>query len=218
MVAARGFGDADDIAAVFHHRVAKATARPAGSGRARKAPRLIVGLIPEATGTMTTDMRRALTERRGLLEARADAILDQALNDGEPWTAVLGNPPKDERATVTWRRHARTVAAYRDRYSITGPAPLGAPAESTTQKIDAARARTALDRARDLSHDRETMTPERPATPEAAGGHSDPDPFQVSPPSRTVEGEAAFSSTMAPSRAGRNRPLSDALSRSTSVR
>jgi hypothetical protein len=168
LVAARGFADADDIPAVLHHRVAIAKARPAGSGRARKAPRLIAGLIPEAAGTMTTDMRLALTERRDLIEARAAAILDQALNDGESWTTALGTPPKDERAAATWRRHARTVAAYRDRFSITGPAPLGAPAESTAQKIDAARAKTALDRARDLSHDRDT-TPERPARREAAG-------------------------------------------------
>jgi hypothetical protein len=117
---------------------------------------------------MTTDMRRALTERRDLLEARADATLDQALNDGESWTTALGTPPKDERAAATWRRHARTVAAYRDRYSITGPAPFGAPAENTAQKIDAARARTALDRARNLSHDRET-TSERPVRRETAG-------------------------------------------------
>jgi hypothetical protein len=39
LVGARGFGDADDIASVLHYRVARATARPAGSGRTRKAPR-----------------------------------------------------------------------------------------------------------------------------------------------------------------------------------
>lgn len=32
LVAARGFIDADDIAAVLHYRVERATARPAGSG------------------------------------------------------------------------------------------------------------------------------------------------------------------------------------------
>ncbi|QKT08004.1 hypothetical protein HUN08_13035 [Gordonia sp. X0973] len=36
LIAARGFNDADDIAAVIHYRVARATARPAGSGRAAK--------------------------------------------------------------------------------------------------------------------------------------------------------------------------------------
>ena len=168
LVAARGFADADDIASVLHYRVARATARPAGSGRARKAPRLIVGLIPEATGTMTTDMRNALTERRDLLEARADAILNQVLNNGESWITELGAPPKDERAAATWRRHARTVAAYRDRYRVTGSTALGAPQKSTAGKLDTARANAALEQARDLSRRRET-TSEQQVRREAAG-------------------------------------------------
>src|SRR5690606_38930842 len=36
LVRARAFGDADDIAAVLHYRVSRATQRPAGSGRTRK--------------------------------------------------------------------------------------------------------------------------------------------------------------------------------------
>jgi len=150
LVRARGFGDADDIAAILHHRVTKATARPAGSGRARKAPRLIAGLIPETTGAMNGEMRPALIERRDLIEARATAFLDTALSDGQSWAALLGPPPKDARATAAWRRHLLTVAAYRDRYGITDLPPLGAPAERDAQKIDAARASAALDRARSL--------------------------------------------------------------------
>ncbi|WP_422879927.1 hypothetical protein [Microbacterium protaetiae] len=168
LVQARGFTDADDIAAVLHYRVAKATERPAGSGRARKTPRLIAGLIPEATGTMTSELRQALTERRDLIETRAAAILDQALGDGETWTTALGTPPKDERAAATWRRHARTVAAYRDRYGITALTAFGVPPESTAQKVDAARAKAALDRAHDLSQQGET-TPLRAARREAPG-------------------------------------------------
>ncbi|MGB4780033.1 MobF family relaxase [Microbacterium sp.] len=144
LVRARGFTDADDIAAVLHHRVTRATARPAGSGRARMTPQLIAGLIPEATGTMSGEFRQALTERRDLIETRTAAILDQALSDGETWTAALGTPPKDERAAATWRQHARTVAAYRDRYGygygITALTAFGVPSESTAQKVDAARA------------------------------------------------------------------------------
>ena len=111
LVRARAFTDADDIAAALHYRLARATARPAGSGRARKAPRLIAGLIPEATGAT----------------------------------------PRDAKTAATWRRLARTVAAYRDRYDITDHTPLGAPAEDDAQKIDAARAKTALDRAHSLA-------------------------------------------------------------------
>lgn len=144
LVRARGFSDADDIAFVLHYRVTCATARPAGSGRARKTPRLIAGLVPEATGTMSAELRQALTERRDLIETRADALLDTALTENEGWTKALGTPPKDAKAAATWRRHARTVAAYRDRYGITDATPLGAPAETDAQKIDQERAAAAI--------------------------------------------------------------------------
>ncbi len=151
LVRARGFGDADDIAAVIHYRVAHATARPVGSGRARKAPRLIAGLIPQASGVNDSEMRTALEEREALLEARADAVLDSGLTDKAAWTEALGVPPRDVRRAAAWRTAARVVAAYRDRYRITDGKPLGASPASEAQKIDAARARTALDRVRGFS-------------------------------------------------------------------
>src|SRR5699024_8063148 len=43
-----------------------------------------------------------------------------------------------------WRAQARVVAAYRDRYSITSTDPLGPEPESDAQKIDRARAGSAL--------------------------------------------------------------------------
>ncbi|MCC8927326.1 hypothetical protein [Rhodococcus sp. I2R] len=95
---------------------------------------------------MTGDMRRALDERRELIEARADAVLDTARQAGEPWTEPLGEPPRDPRKEAAWRRHARTVAAYLDRYVITDDSPLGPEPENVAQKIDAARARSALAR------------------------------------------------------------------------
>ena len=148
LAAARGFGDADDIAAVLHYRVERATARPAGSGRTRKPPRLIAGLLAQAHGVIDVEMRAALDEREELIEARADAVLDGALTESVPWTKALGAQPNDRRRAATWRKAARVVAAYRDRYRITDDAPLGAPPESAAQKIDAARARAALDQAR----------------------------------------------------------------------
>lgn len=129
---------------VRHYRFARATARPAGSGRTRKAPRLIAGLIPEATGSMGTDMRLALTERRELIEQRATALTDTALTDRAPWVAALGKPPEEARSAEVWIRQVQTVAAFGDRYDITTEQPLGAPAESEAQKIDAARAQAAI--------------------------------------------------------------------------
>ncbi|MBB3023604.1 hypothetical protein FHX50_001901, partial [Helcobacillus massiliensis] len=144
LIKARGFADADDIASVIHYRLAQATARPAGSGRTRQAPRLIAGLIPEATGPMTPDMQRALTERRHLIETRAEAVLDTALHTHEPWITALGPIPTSGRERQHWRRRALVVAAYRDRYAITDGSPLGQVPQATAQKIDRARADAAL--------------------------------------------------------------------------
>ncbi|WP_282856383.1 MobF family relaxase [Pseudoclavibacter helvolus] len=167
---ARRFSDADDIAAVLHYRIAKATERPTGSGRTRKAPRLIAGLIPEATGTMSPELQRALAERRDLIEARAAALLDAALTERQSWTATLGIQPKQSRAAAAWRQAAHTVAAYRDRYNVAEASPLGAPAESDAQKIDAARVRAALDRARRLADaERTGLEPTRRTGPERVG-------------------------------------------------
>ena len=88
-------------------------------------------------------MRQALTERRTLIENRADAVLDRDFADASIWTAVLGAQPLDSRS-APWRCSARVVAAYRDRYQITSDAALGAPPETTMQKIDRARAEAAL--------------------------------------------------------------------------
>ncbi|MBF4561205.1 relaxase domain-containing protein [Agreia pratensis] len=161
---ARGFGDADDIAAVLHHRLARATDRPAGSGRGRRAPRLIAGLIPEAVGPMTAEMQKALTERGELIRQRADAVLDQALREGEEWVAAIGEEPGVAEAAVSWRQQARTIAAYRDRYDITGNEPLGAAPDSDAQKIDAARASAALVRIKSINtQPTEEVTPPSPS-------------------------------------------------------
>lgn len=142
LVRARGFDDADDIAAVLRHRVTAATARAAGSGRSRRAPRLIVGLIPEATGSMSVEMQKALAERRALMEERAFAVLDRDIAAHQPWIVSLGQDPAAGHRQ--WRLAARTIAGYRDRYSVTTPDPLGPQPDTTIQKIDRTRAAAAL--------------------------------------------------------------------------
>ena len=72
---------------------------------------------------MTPDMQQTLTERRHLIETRAEAILDTALHTHEPWVTAFGPIPADGRERQQWRRRAVVVAAYRDRYQITGSAP-----------------------------------------------------------------------------------------------
>ena len=97
-------------------------------------------------------MHQALAERADLIESRAAAVLDQALLAGDPWTRALGAVPRGS-AAAAWRQNGCTVAAYRDRYGTVGAKPLGAPPDSTAQKLDAARARAALEAAQRLGQD-----------------------------------------------------------------
>lgn len=144
LVQARSVEDADDIASVLHARLVKATARPAGSGRTRKQPRLIAGLIPHAEGTMSPEMRQALNERRELIEQRADALVDHAVDEAADWVQPLFPQRQNEHMMTGWRRRARVIAAYRDRYQVSSSDPLGPVPERTAQKIDYARAQAAV--------------------------------------------------------------------------
>jgi conjugative relaxase-like TrwC/TraI family protein len=151
-VAARGFEDVQDVAAVLRSRVATVVARGGGAGRSRKTPRLIAGLIPKAIGPMTEEMRQALEERSDLIEARASAVLDEALI-ADTWTRELGAVPSRSVSTA-WRQHACTVAAYRDRHVIVGPSALGPVSQTVAQQRDAARAHAALRAAKRLAEGR----------------------------------------------------------------
>jgi conjugative relaxase-like TrwC/TraI family protein len=154
--AARGLEDAKDVAAVLGSRITRAVARDAGAGRSRRAPRLIAGLIPEAIGPMTAEMRQALDERRDLIEARTSAVLDQELLRGAKWTRELGAVP-GRQMTSSWRQQARTVAAFRDRYAIVGTSVLGPAPQTEIERRDTARARTALEAAKRISNGRDAF-------------------------------------------------------------
>ncbi|WP_180342690.1 hypothetical protein [Auritidibacter ignavus] len=77
---------------------------------------------------MTPDMQQALTERRHLIEARAEAVLDTALDTHESWVTARSPIPAGGRERQQWRRRALVVATYRDRYQITDPTPARHPA------------------------------------------------------------------------------------------
>jgi conjugative relaxase-like TrwC/TraI family protein len=170
VVAARGFEDAQDIAAVIQGRIASSVALRTRGGNSRQSPRLIVGLISKALGPMEADMGHALIERSRLLEERASAQLDAALLAGDSWTQALGDAPRGS-AAVAWRRHASTIAAYRDRYGIVSPTALGPAPVSTAQRLDAGRAQAALDAAQRLaSNGRINAAPEMTAAPGLPSG------------------------------------------------
>ena len=148
-VARHGLDDADDIAAVLRHRVSLAT-RNVGTGRGRRPARLIVGLIPEALGPMAPDMRSALHDRRDLMEQRARTLAEEAVRTKAPWVKALGEMPTDRADRARWLQAAITVAAYRDRHSITGAKPLG-NATTDRQRLDRARAEAAIGRVQDAA-------------------------------------------------------------------
>jgi len=145
----RSLDDADELAAVLRHRVQRLADRSADPRR-RYEPKLIAGLIPVADGIDDKDLQRALTERADLIEQRAVALIDTAISDDAPWLRELGRMPSGLTAE-RWRTQVRIVAAYRDRWRITGEAMLGGEPDTTNQRIDRARAEAAVQRARALS-------------------------------------------------------------------
>jgi conjugative relaxase-like TrwC/TraI family protein len=138
VVAQHGLADADDIAAVLRYRIDKAAATPPRGCRLR--PRLIAGLIPEPLGEMNDDDRRAIDERKQLIESRARALADDATASDARWIRRLGRIPDGPAARDRWLEAASTVAAYRDRYGVTSDLPAGGGAASDAQKADRLRA------------------------------------------------------------------------------
>lgn len=161
LIAERPIDGAADVAAVLRHRLQRATTSQTGASQ-KRAPRLVAGLIPRAVGVTDPDMRRGLTERERLITERAQHLARTALTEQHPWTAALGDAPTG-RTKAVWLRQAETIAAYRDKYQITDPRPLGGEPATVTQRIDAARANAALERARTLA------TPTRQRRRAAAG-------------------------------------------------
>ncbi|WP_370325932.1 MobF family relaxase [Euzebya sp.] len=146
LVADRDLDDADDIAAVLHHRVTAATTR---ASRTRQRPsHMVAGLIPKADGPMSDATRVALDEREQLILQRAKAVLQEAASSGASWLRHLGALPPWAAQRAPWTSELITIAAYRDRYAITADTPLGATPTSDAQRADAATAAAALERHR----------------------------------------------------------------------
>lgn len=101
---------------------------------------------------MTPEHHQALDERRELMEARATALAERAIKDREPWVAAF-SPAGGAPSSLRLGDQIRIVAAYRDRYDITGAHPLGSVPESVTQHADRERAAAALRRAQELVSD-----------------------------------------------------------------
>jgi hypothetical protein len=151
LVARRSMSDAVDVAAVLHARVHRWI--QAASGRLQGADHLIAGLIPRVRGVTDPDMTRALTERDNAMESRARTLAYQAIEDRHVWVQRLGPVPSDPGHRARWLRNISIVAAYRDRWHISGPAPLGNPSkvDRTEQMGQLRRAFAATEHARTIS-------------------------------------------------------------------
>lgn len=129
--------DAEDIGSLLRYRLTRLADRFTPAQPAR--PGLMAGLIPRAYGTLNPDDRQALDEREELIEQRARELVTRARSQQEPWIQQLPEPqdPDQEHALVV-------VAAYRDRWQVTGSAPLGPAPDDDTQRLDYQRAATHL--------------------------------------------------------------------------
>jgi hypothetical protein len=154
IVAQRSLGDAEDIGSVLLDRLRNATARPVGV-RGRRPAHLVAGLIPKVQGAVAADMARALREREALIESRARATAEMAIESKAAWLRRLGMVPAHRRDRERWMEAAMTVAAYRDRYQIDVRSALGPGPESIAQRLHYARAEAAVRRAEGISREAE---------------------------------------------------------------
>lgn len=138
-VGRRGLGDAEDIAAVLHHRLRLASDRGTST-----SGRFVAGLIPAVSGPLPDGYGTALSERAALIESRARALAEQAVQAAPPWLQRMGTPPTGPVARDRWFHAVVTIAAYRDRYQIDSDVPLGVRPGSVAQRADADRAHHAL--------------------------------------------------------------------------
>ena len=127
---------ARDPAAVLHARVEAWVAAAIRTGRAT-APELVVGLIPAASGEMADDLAEALQDRARLMGRRIDVLIDRAERAGAAWLTGLGPRPADPAAAHEWEAARRAVVAYRDRYGVTDPDPLGPEVTGDLQRAAA---------------------------------------------------------------------------------
>jgi hypothetical protein len=142
LVAARSLGDADDVAAVLHGRLARVLDQVESRPR-RNQPTYILGMYAEATDPASPAMQAALAERRTALETRAGDLLRRAVAGGAPWLTAIGPQPAGQAGARRWTRAALAVAAYRDRHQIETSTPFGTPT-TLVQRRDAARIRAML--------------------------------------------------------------------------
>ncbi|WP_199515725.1 MobF family relaxase [Nucisporomicrobium flavum] len=91
-----------------------------------------VALSPAQAGTYTQrtpavdgDIGDALRQIAAICDTRIGALAQQAAAEQPGWTTALGPLPADDPGRRQWAGRAAVIAAYRDRYALTGDDPIG---------------------------------------------------------------------------------------------
>ncbi len=166
LVAGRSLADAADVAAVLQGRVERWT--QAASGRNRRADNLIAGLIPRVQGISDPEMAQALAERDQAMEERARTLAEQAVETVDSWAQPLGAPPTDAARRERWMREVSTIAAYRDRWHITGKSALGKQGDAGSMEQAGERRRAQAAAVRALAINTAAVEKQTGAGPELA--------------------------------------------------
>jgi len=132
LVEARTLDGADDVAAVLHERVDRMM--HTAPARRHVVPHRIVGLFPQVLATTDLNLERALQERQARIEQRTRALSERAVRNREPWAVQLGRPPSDPVRRERWFCHIDAIAAYRERWNITGRDLFGPEATGSLEQ------------------------------------------------------------------------------------
>jgi hypothetical protein len=151
LVQGRELDSAHDPASALHDRVNRWTR--ASASRRQGASQFVAGIIPQALNVTDEDMARALTERADAINTRARILAEQATRAGEAWIKQLGTPPADPTRRERWLREASTVAAYRERWNVTGRDPVDANRSTIERMGHEKRAEMAAELARSIAAD-----------------------------------------------------------------
>lgn len=157
LVQGRELDTAADTAATVHGRVDKWVR--ASTGRRQPASQFVAGIIPAARNVTDADMARALAERADAMNVRARTLAERDLTAQKRWTRQLGAVPSDPLRREQWLRELSTIAAYRERWGVTGGDPVSASRASIERIGHEKRAEQAAARARLLADN------QRPAGP-----------------------------------------------------
>ncbi|WP_285689993.1 MobF family relaxase [Actinoplanes sp. NBRC 103695] len=83
------------------------------------------GAYTQRTPAADGDIGDALRQVAAICDTRIDALAQQAAAEQPAWTTALGPLPDDDPGRRQWTSRAAVIAAYRDRYTVTGDDPIG---------------------------------------------------------------------------------------------